>query len=49
MNEIKTILAYIVLNYDVKMPNDGERPANLWFGANCSPDPKAEVMFRKRA
>ncbi|EJT96540.1 cytochrome P450 [Dacryopinax primogenitus] len=47
--ELKAMLAYVVMNFDVKMPNDGERPADVWFGAACIPDPKATVLFRKRA
>ncbi|KAF8325934.1 cytochrome P450, partial [Amanita rubescens] len=46
-NEIKAMLAYILLNYDVKMANDRGLPAEWWFGSNSSPDPTAEVMFRK--
>lgn len=43
------MLAYILLNYDVKMANDRGLPAEWWFGSNSLPDPSAEVMFRKRA
>ncbi|PPQ65601.1 hypothetical protein CVT26_000550 [Gymnopilus dilepis] len=49
VNELKTMLAYVLLNYDVKLPNDGPRPENFWFSANCIPSRTAEVMFRKRA
>lgn len=48
VNEIKTMLAYVLLNYDVKMANDGGPPSEVWFGTTVTPDPKAEVMFRKR-
>jgi len=48
-NEIKTMLAYVLLNYDVKMANGDERPRNLAFGLAHIPNPSAEVMFRKRA
>ncbi|KZT08802.1 cytochrome P450 [Laetiporus sulphureus 93-53] len=47
-NELKAVLAYIVLNYDVKFGGDGTRPSNHWFGILIVPDPTAEVMFRKR-
>ncbi|KAF8627694.1 hypothetical protein AX15_004292 [Amanita polypyramis BW_CC] len=47
-NEVKAILGHILLNYDVKMANGGGRPANLNFGRSVLPDPKAEVLFRKR-
>ena len=42
------MLAYVLLNYDVKMANDGGRPSEVWFGDISTTDPKAEVMFRKR-
>ncbi|KZT08801.1 cytochrome P450 [Laetiporus sulphureus 93-53] len=47
-NELKTALAYIVMNYDVKFGGDGTRPINRWFGSSVIPDPMAQVMFRKR-
>jgi len=46
--ELKTILAHIVMNYDVKMANGDGRPENVWFGRTSLPNPKAEVLFRKR-
>ncbi len=42
------MLAYILLNYDIKLANGNERPKNVWFGRSCSPDPTADVLFRKR-
>ncbi len=47
-NELKAILAYIVVNYDLKIAGDGERPANLYFAASVVPSLKGEIMFRKR-
>ncbi|KAG6844149.1 hypothetical protein H0H87_009392 [Tephrocybe sp. NHM501043] len=47
--ELKLMLAHVVLTYDVKMAGDGERPKNMWYFTTCVPNPKAEVMFRKRA
>ena len=47
-NEVKAILAHILLNYDVKIANGGGRPENMWFGRYCLPNTKAEVLFRKR-
>ncbi|KAF8178062.1 cytochrome P450 [Pholiota molesta] len=48
VNELKAMLSHILLTYDVKIPNDGPRPPNIWFQAACSPNPTAKVMFRKR-
>lgn len=36
------------MNYDVKMADDSGRPENVWFGRDSFPNPKAEVLFRKR-
>jgi len=47
-SELKTMLAHILLNYDVKMANGGGRPENVWYGRNCLPDPTAQVLFRRR-
>lgn len=47
-NEVKTMLAYVLLSYDVKMPNGRGHPSESWFGTMSIPDPTAEVMFRKR-
>ena len=30
-NELKTILGQIILNYDLKLPGDGSRPADVYF------------------
>ena len=47
--ELKIMLAHTVLNYDVKMENEGVRPPDLWFASACIPNRKAKVMFRRRA
>ncbi|KAJ8464090.1 hypothetical protein ONZ51_g9826 [Trametes cubensis] len=47
-NELKAMLAYIVLNYDMKLEGDGKRPENIHFGQTVFPDPNARVLFRKR-
>ncbi|KAF8697501.1 hypothetical protein AX14_001359 [Amanita brunnescens Koide BX004] len=49
VNEIKAMLAHILLNYDVKLANDGGRPDNMWLGRASFANTKAEVLFRKRA
>ncbi|KIL65013.1 hypothetical protein M378DRAFT_77528, partial [Amanita muscaria Koide BX008] len=48
-NELKVMLAHVLLNYDVHMANGGGRPANCVFGPDSMPDPTAQVMFRKRS
>ncbi|KAG5644943.1 hypothetical protein DXG03_007408 [Asterophora parasitica] len=47
VNELKAILAHVLLNYDVAFET-GERPADRWFGFASVPDPTASIMFRKR-
>ena len=47
-NELKAMLAYIVVNYDLKIAGDGERPPNMYIAANVVPSPKGEILFRKR-
>ncbi|KAH7885960.1 cytochrome P450 [Phlebopus sp. FC_14] len=41
------MMAYLVLHYDMKLEN-GVRPPDEWFQMNCSPNRRAEVMFRRR-
>ncbi|TFK68396.1 cytochrome P450 [Pluteus cervinus] len=48
VNEMKAMLAYILLNYDIKLEEGKGRPEPMWFGGNSIPDRKAHVLFRKR-
>ncbi|KAI1100328.1 cytochrome P450 [Jackrogersella minutella] len=47
-NEIKLILARILLDYDMRMP-DGltERYANMKMGTDAFPDPTKEILFKR--
>ncbi|KAM5543922.1 hypothetical protein V8D89_002539 [Ganoderma adspersum] len=47
-NELKALLAYIVLNYDLKLGGDGTRPPNLYYGTNVVPCVSGQVLFRTR-
>ncbi|TFK56600.1 cytochrome P450 [Heliocybe sulcata] len=47
-NTMKTMLAHLVVAYDVKLENEGVRPPDRWFGPVSSPNAKAKVLFRKR-
>lgn len=49
VNELKSMMAYIVMHYDVKMKEEGVRPANFIKGLSVFPNPMAMVLFRKRA
>ncbi|KAL4076426.1 cytochrome P450 [Scleroderma citrinum] len=46
-SELKTMLAYIVASYDVKLEDDSS-PKNIHWELNVVADPVARVMFRKR-
>ncbi|KAI5119872.1 hypothetical protein M0805_008543 [Coniferiporia weirii] len=47
--EMKTMMAYLVLTYDVKLEDaEGGRPKDFEFGTSIVPNPKAKVLFRKR-
>lgn len=49
VNELKAILAHILVTYDIKLPGDStEVPKGRWFGGNNTPDRSAQVLFRKR-
>ncbi|KAH9897770.1 cytochrome P450 [Cubamyces lactineus] len=47
-NELKSLLAVIILNYDLKLGGDGSRPPNMYLGFAVIPAPKGKVLFKKR-
>ena len=47
-NELKAIMAYIVVNYDIKFKDEGVRPPNIWHGISHLPSPYAEILFKRR-
>ena len=48
-NELKLMLAHVVLNYDIKFENGGVvRPLNKCFKESTIPDPTIKLLFRKR-
>lgn len=47
-HELKTMMAHLVLNYDVKFAKEGVRPDDRHAIMGISPDPDAMVLFRKR-
>ncbi|KAB5549553.1 ent-kaurene oxidase [Coniochaeta sp. 2T2.1] len=48
-NEIKMIVARMVLGYDIKNVGvgEGERYDNFWVGNGCFPDPSKNLLFRE--
>ncbi|KIJ13840.1 hypothetical protein PAXINDRAFT_80216 [Paxillus involutus ATCC 200175] len=47
--ELKSMLAHVVLSYDVKLEDNATRPQSLRSGIHIAAHPTARVMFRKRA
>ncbi|KAG2018582.1 cytochrome P450 [Coprinopsis cinerea AmutBmut pab1-1] len=49
VNEVKAILAYILMTYDMKLPGKSTTPpAARWIADARVPDPNTEIFFRKR-
>ncbi|KAH8091762.1 cytochrome P450 [Cristinia sonorae] len=46
--ELKGMLAHLLLNYDIKMENEGAIPKNLWLGVRMLPNPTSEIMYKRR-
>ncbi|KAF9500594.1 cytochrome P450 [Pleurotus eryngii] len=42
---LKSMMVYVILNYDVKLES-GRRPADKWYGLMCMPSRKAKVLFK---
>ncbi|KAF9528910.1 cytochrome P450, partial [Crepidotus variabilis] len=47
-SELKLMLAFIVMYYDVKTEEEGVRPKDLFFMQSCVPNTTAELLFRRR-
>ncbi len=47
-NEIKIIMAHLLMAYEFKYPPGQSRPKNLTADENMFPDPSARLMIRKR-
>jgi cytochrome P450 len=48
-NEIKTVLAYFLINYDLRLKPGTERPMPMAMVMTKAPSPKTEVEFRRRS
>ena len=42
------MLAYILLNYDLKLGGDGLRPPDVFVAMATMPPPESRVLFKKR-
>ena len=47
-NELKIMMANLVLKYDIKFVDEGRRPDNEWMATTIQPSLTAQVLFRKR-
>ena len=47
-NELKVILGYIIVNYDLKLGGNGSRPADMHVATGVMPAPDGRVVFKKR-
>ena len=48
VNEIKALLAHVLMTYDVKLKDTDEFPPEMYFAGLVSANTKAKVLFRKR-
>ncbi|PIL30272.1 hypothetical protein GSI_07450 [Ganoderma sinense ZZ0214-1] len=47
-NELKAILACIILNCDMKLGGDGSRPSDVYTATSIMPAPHGRILFKKR-
>ncbi|EJD49256.1 cytochrome P450 [Auricularia subglabra TFB-10046 SS5] len=47
--EMKAMMAYMVIHYDMRMAQDGVVPEETWIASALLPDRKARMLFRRRA
>jgi cytochrome P450 len=47
-NELKAMMAHLLLHYDIGAEVEGVRPKNVHMGQAIMPNMGAKVMFRKR-
>ncbi|KAJ7170740.1 cytochrome P450 [Mycena crocata] len=47
--ELKCLMSYLVLHYDVKTTVEGVRPPDEWFGPTSHPARNVDILFRKIA
>lgn len=47
-NEVKMILAYFLINYEIRLKDGEERPRAMMLMMSKTPDPNVELLFRRR-
>jgi hypothetical protein len=48
-NEVKIIVSYLIMNFDMALPDGQGRPRPITYDVAFKPDPNQEVLFRRRA
>ena len=48
MNELKALVAHILLTYDIKAEIPGVGARMMWSGSNAAQDNSVRYLFRKR-
>ena len=49
VNELKALIAHVLVTYDIKFQDDRRVPPEpSWLGPGLLPDETSKVMFRKR-
>ena len=49
VNELKAMMAYFVLNYEIKAEVEGVKPENVYRATRVDPNLTAKVLVKKRA
>ncbi|KZT24794.1 cytochrome P450 [Neolentinus lepideus HHB14362 ss-1] len=47
-NQLKLMLSYLLLNYDIELETPGVMPERVWFEESVLPNPRANILYRKR-
>ncbi len=49
VNELKALVAYVLMMYDIKLEDDKRvPPVPRWLGTSLLPDETSKIMFRRR-
>jgi len=48
VTQLKTIMAHLILTYDIKLEEEGVKPPINWHGTSSMPNPQGSILFRRR-
>lgn len=46
--QIKVVIAYLIMNYDLMVKPGEKKPGQIHYGLATLPDAEADILFRKR-